>query len=132
MTGRSGRVMTQESLSQPDGHVFISYVSEDVERATRLEDELKLAGIRVWRDKTSLRPGEDWKLEIKRAIDNEAFAFIACFSFNSQRREQTHYNEELLLAVERMRLLQPGARWLIPVRFDDCSLPPYDLGAVGP
>ena len=38
-------------------------------------------------------------------------------------------NEELLLAIEQLRRRRPDDPWLIPVRFDDCDVPDFELGA---
>ena len=43
-------------------------------------------------------------------------------------RDKTYQNEELLLAIEQLRLRRPDVPWLIPVRFDDCPIPERDLG----
>ncbi|MGI5487964.1 toll/interleukin-1 receptor domain-containing protein [Microtetraspora malaysiensis] len=110
------------------GHAFISYVREDAERVDRLQEILKSAGIRVWRDTDNLWPGQDWKIEITQAIKADGLAFIACFSTHSVSRERSFQHEELILAVEELRLRRPGKGWLIPVRFDDCELPHYDVG----
>jgi hypothetical protein len=109
--------------------VFISYVREDGGRVDRLESALRAASIPVWRDTNELWPGQDWRLRIRRAIEQDALAFVACFSENSLNREASYQNEELYLAAEQMRLRSQGAVWLIPVRFDDCELPHLDLGA---
>ncbi len=121
--------MTGEQLERPTGHVFISYVREDVERVNRLAKILEDAGIRVWRDTDDLWPGQDWRLEIRSAIKKGAFAFLACFSRNSENKAVTYQNEELNLAVEQIRVRPPGHSWLIPVRFDGCRVPDFDLGA---
>jgi hypothetical protein len=82
----------------------------------------------VWRDTSDLHPGQDWKKEIRRAIDSGSLAFLACFSRNTESRTESYQNEELILAIDRMRMRPPGASWLIPIRFDDCSVPDFDLG----
>jgi hypothetical protein len=108
------------------GHAFISYVREDGARVDRLQRTLMAAGIKVWRDTDNLWPGQNWKLEIGRAIRRGSVAFIACFSENTEQRKQSYQNEELILAAEQMRLLPPGRAWLIPVRFADCQIPDFD------
>jgi hypothetical protein len=55
--------------------------------------------------------------------------FIACFSRNSVARKKSYQREELALAIDQMRLRNPDEPWLIPVRFDDCDIPSYDIGA---
>jgi hypothetical protein len=50
------------------------------------------------------------------------------FSRSSVSRETSYQNEELLLAIEQLRMCQPDDPWLIPVRFDDCMIPDRDIG----
>ena len=116
-------------MERPPGHAFVSYVHEDTERVDWLCRELESAGIRVWRDIDQLWPGEDWKQKIREAILSGSFAFLGCFSNESESRETSYQREELLLAVEQMRLRRPGRAWLIPVRFDEVDVPDYDLDA---
>jgi hypothetical protein len=111
------------------GHVFISYIRADRQRVDRLQDILKQAGFNVWRDTGSLRPGQDWRIEIRRAIMSGSLAFIACFSEHTDIKGMSYMNEELLVAVEQMRRRPPGRAWLIPVRFAECTIPIFDLGA---
>jgi hypothetical protein len=58
-----------------------------------------------------------------------ALTSLAAFSSESIARKKSYQNEELNLAVEQMRLRAPGISWLIPVRFDDCVIPDWDIGA---
>jgi hypothetical protein len=110
------------------GHAFLSYARVDSEAVDGLQRILQAAGVPVWCDSGDLWPGQDWKSMIRRAINDEALAFIACFSSRSVNRVKGYQNEELMLAVEQVRLRQPGDSWLIPVRFDDCVIPPLDIG----
>ena len=120
--------MTGQDTPEVPGHAFISYVREDANRVKRLVRILEAARIKVWQDTADILPGQDWKNAIKDAIKTGSLAFIACFSENSQQRQKTFQNEELILAAEEMRLHQYGVTWLIPVRFADCDIPPIDLG----
>jgi hypothetical protein len=119
---------TPKGGKQPSGHVFISYVREDSRDADRLQQVLEKAGVRVWRDTENLWPGWDWQAEIKRAITDDAFVFLACFSKKSLARDVSYQNEELALAIDQLRLRRPGVPWLIPVRFDDCHVPDLPIG----
>jgi TIR domain/DnaJ C terminal domain len=118
--------MSQDSVVA--GRVFISYMREDAERVDRLQRLLETEEITVWRDTSDLWPGQDWRIEIRQAIES-GLAFIACFSEHTERRDISYQNEELVLAVELMRRRPPGKVWLLPVRFADCKVPPFDLGA---
>ncbi len=110
------------------GHAFISYVREDSGAVDALQRSLEAAGVPVWRDRASLWPGEDWRAKIKEAITRDALVFIACFSSHTAARQKSHFYEELLLAIEQLRLRRPHDLWLIPVRLDDCEVPELELG----
>ena len=114
--------------AKADRHAFISYVREDADRVDRLQRILEAAGIRVWRDTEDLWPGEDWRTRIRHAITKNALAFIVCFSEHSEARRVSGQNEEVMLAVDQMRLRRPDQPWLIPVRFDDIDLPDIEIG----
>ena len=111
------------------GHAFISYVREDSGDVDVLQNMFEATGIPVWRDTASLWPGEDWRAKIRDAITRDALVFIACFSSRSAARQASHQNEELLLAIDQLRLRQPDIPWLIPIRLDDCAVPDLALGA---
>lgn len=110
-------------------HAFISYVHEDSGRVDELETQLQSVGIKVWRDKNDLWPGQDWELVIREAITNDNLAFIACFSEASHNRVKSYQNEELVVAIEEFRKRHPDRPWIFPVRFDDIPMPKHSLGA---
>lgn len=110
------------------GHVFISYVRENAREVDNLQKMLELAGIKVWRDKADLWPGDHWRRVIRQAITQDALVFVACFSQESTARRKSYQNEELRLAVDEMRLRPQGEPWLIPVRLSDCEIPDDDIG----
>jgi hypothetical protein len=116
------------SQGEVTGHVFISYVREDSPQVDQLQRTLEARGARVWRDKSDLWPGEDWRAKIRSAITDNALVFIVCFSRASLARSKSYQNEELNLAIEEMRRRRPDQPWLIPVRFDDIEIPDWDVG----
>jgi hypothetical protein len=115
-------------MEEPSGYVFISYMREDSDRVGLLQRALEAAGVRVWRDKDDLWPGDDWRIKIRNAITGDALVFIACFSSRGAARAKSYQNEEMTLAVEQVRLRRSDVAWPIPVRFDDCQVPEVDLG----
>ena len=48
--------------------VFLSYSHRNRRVATRLEAELEARNVHVYRDATSLQPGEDWQAALERAV----------------------------------------------------------------
>ena len=115
-------------MEEPAGHAFISYVREDAHHVDQLQRDLEAAGLRVWRDTANLWPGEDWRKKIRHAITDDALVFLACFSRKGLARNKSYQRQELNLAIEEMQLRSPDEPWLIPVRFDDCEIPYYDIG----
>jgi hypothetical protein len=102
--------------------IFLSYSHRDTESATNLYNKLTQAGHSVWFDKESLLPGQDWEYEIRRAID-EAKAVLICLSSNWVNK-RGYVQKELKLALEVMKEIPEGQIYTIPVRLDDCTLPP--------
>ncbi|MBF9127607.1 toll/interleukin-1 receptor domain-containing protein [Plantactinospora sp. S1510] len=112
----------------PDRHVFISYVREDSAAVDRLATALRGHGIEVWLDRTHLVPGDRWADRIRQAIGAGA-NFVACFSAASSRRDRTYMNEELILAIEELRLRPRDRRWFLPVVLDGSPVPDHPIGA---
>ena len=48
--------------------IFLSYSRSDLEFATRLGDELRKAGHKVWMDAKGIIGGDDWRERISAAI----------------------------------------------------------------
>jgi molecular chaperone DnaK (HSP70) len=131
LRGGSAQAVLPNPSYEPDrrpGHVFIAYVREDSLAVDKLQHLLETAGLQVWRDTADLWPGEDWRAKIRRAITKDSLVFLACFSANSSSRRVTYQNEELVLAIDQIRLRRPGEPWLIPVRFDASDIPDLDIG----
>lgn len=108
-------------------HVFISYVRENSEEIQRLYDELTQHGVEVWLDRNDIPGGARWKPAIRRAIQDGAF-FIACFSREYNERDENYMNEELILAIDRLRKISTDQAWFIPVKLSECEIPGRDIG----
>ena len=108
-------------------HVFISYTRENQEIVNRLYTELTDHNIRVWLDSNEIQPGRRWKLAIWDAIRSGAF-YIACFSREYSERDSTYMNEELLTAIEELRLRPNNRSWFIPVKLNECEIPNRNIG----
>jgi TIR domain len=103
-------------------HVFISYVRENSGVVDRLARALSDNGITVWLDRKNIFPGMLWKDAITRAIREGAF-FIACFSAEAERQERTYMREEIILAIDELRLRSLNKSWFIPVLINDTNVP---------
>jgi len=108
-------------VPQTQPQVFIAYVEEDLALARRLCDGIAAAGCAPWLDKDKLLPGQNWPRAIRRAVEISD-VFVACFSPRSiVKRGQFH--NELRWALECARLRPLEATFLVPVRFELCTVP---------
>jgi len=107
--------------------VFISYVRENANEIEKLVSALEAAGIDVWFDKASLPAGVRWKSEIRRGIEAGDF-FIACFSEDYVKRAKSFMNEEIILAIDELRLRSTDRGWFIPVLLTDTFIPDRAIG----
>lgn len=112
---------TQRIVKVSNTHVFLSYCRDNKTEAKQLHDDLVDHGFDVWRD-GRLVAGQDWKLEIRKAIQHSA-AVVACFSKEVQDRDSSGMFPELRDALDCYRVLKPGSVFLIPVRLSECELP---------
>jgi len=99
--------------------VFLSYNHADEAWVVRLKRALERAGLRVWRDKDAIRPGDVFPKEIAKAQRSSA-----CICFVISRRSveskwvDEEYNRSLVLAVE-------AGKRLIGLRLDEADLPDF-------
>jgi hypothetical protein len=101
--------------------VFLSYAREDASRAVQLYERLTKAGYTVWMDKKTLLPGEDWKYEVRRAIQ-ESQCVLICLSRSSVSK-RGYIQKEMRFAIEVSEELPEGRVFIIPVRLDACDVP---------
>lgn len=83
---------------------FISYASKDAKIIEGIASMLRSAGGIVFRDKDSIKPGEDWKSAIDRALINtdQLMVFWCC---HSNQSEMIRY--ELTRAIELKKKVIP-------------------------
>ena len=105
--------------------IFLAHASEDKHQVQQLYQQLKERGFSPWLDATDLIPGQNWREEIPKVIENAAVC-LACLSKRSVAKEgyvQREFRYGLSAYAER----PPGTIYLIPVRLDDCSVPDIHL-----
>jgi TIR domain len=101
--------------------IFLLYARRDENAVRRLYRRLLKEGADVWWDQEKLLPGQDWALEIHKAIQRSD-GVVVCLSkqFNKQGGFR---HEELRIALEKAASLSEGESFLIPARLDPCDLP---------
>jgi TIR domain/SIR2-like domain len=117
------------AASVPDGAVFVSYASEDLEAASRLTEGLRAAGLEVWLDKNALRVGEDWARSIRRGIERcSLFLPVISRQSLSEQNRRRFFWREWNDADGCARGMAPDEVFIVPVvidgsRIDHAALP---------
>ena len=102
--------------------VFLCHASQDKPVVRELYQRLLAEGwMDPWLDQEKLLPGQDWDLEIEKAVES-ADAVIVCLSSRSVSKEG--YIQKELRFVLDIALEKPdGTIFVIPLRLDECEVP---------
>ena len=106
-------------LLQPSVHVFICHASEDKPVARALATAMKGLGADVWLDEWEIRVGESIVERIGDALGTVSH-LIVLLSLNSVNKPWVR--KELSSAL--MRQLSQNSVSVLPVRLDECLIPP--------
>ncbi len=101
--------------------VFLCHASGDKPAVHALYRRLVAEGVDAWLDQEKLLPGQDWRLEIPRAV-HDADVVVICFSKNSITKEG-YVQKEIKFALDLADEKPEGTIFLIPARLEDCDLP---------
>lgn len=114
----------------PDtGRIFLAHASEDKEAVRQLYHRLVYCGFNPWFDEVDILPGQDFQLEIQRAIDNSEI-IIVCISSNSIKK-QGYVQKEFRFALNAYAQKPQGSIFLIPVRLDKSEVPDLQIPYLG-
>ncbi len=102
--------------------VFIAYVEEDLAWAKKLYRAFEDTGFHAWLDKKRLMPGQNWPRAIESAIQTSDF-FVPCFSARATTKRGS-FHSELRYALFCASKVPLDEIFLVPVRLDDCVVPP--------
>lgn len=102
--------------------VFLCHSNNDKIVVRELYQRLLSEGwIDPWLDEEKLLPGQDWDMEIEKAVES-ADVVLACLSNNSVTKEG--YIQRELKFVLDIALEKPeGTIFVVPLRLDDCTMP---------
>jgi hypothetical protein len=115
--------MDTSSPEQKKLLVFLSHASEDKVKVRNLCKRLREDGFDPWLDEERLLPGQDWNLEIEKAL-RASDAILLCFSSLSVAKEG-YIQREYKSAMRYLEEKPEGTIYTIPVRLDDCKLPNF-------
>jgi formylglycine-generating enzyme required for sulfatase activity len=102
--------------------VFLCHASQDKPKVRELYQRLIAEPwIDPWLDVEKLLPGQDWNLEIEKAL-RAADMIIVCLSKESVSKEG-YVQREFRRAVSYAEEKPEGTTYIIPLRLDDCETP---------
>jgi len=101
--------------------VFLCHAKADKQKVRELYRYLRKRGIKPWLDEVDLIGGQDWQVEIPKAITTSD-AIIICLTKNSVDKEG-YIQKEIKFALDKALEMPEGRIFLIPVRFEECEVP---------
>lgn len=101
--------------------VFLCHASTDKPKVRKLYTYLREQGINAWLDEENLLPGQDWSIEIPKALE-ESDAIIVCLSKTSIDKEG-YIQKEIRFALDKALEIPDGKIFLIPARLEECDVP---------
>jgi hypothetical protein len=107
----------------PRNAIFISYTHEDLAAVQELKAGLDAAGLPVWFDHQSLKPGDNFNPQIEQYISRSCSCFVAVISKNTERRQEGFFRREWNMALERDRGIHFARKFIVPVVVDDSADP---------
>jgi hypothetical protein len=107
----------------PNGAIFVSYASDDLESASRLAEGLRGAGLDVWFDRDELHWGNDWARSIRRGLE-QCSLFLPVISRQSLSEEnrRRYFWREWNAADDLAGGMAPDEAFILPVVIDDSRI----------
>jgi formylglycine-generating enzyme required for sulfatase activity len=101
--------------------VFLCHAHDDKAQARELYSSLKKRGIQPWLDAEDLLPGQNWQVEIPKALETSD-AIIILLSQTSVDKEG-YVQKEIKFALDKALEMPEGRIFVIPARLDECEAP---------
>lgn len=101
--------------------IFLSYAYEDREKIIGISRELAKEGYQTWLDVENLLPGQDWEVEIRKALKESDFVFI--FLTKNSTTKEGYLQKEIKSALHLADEKPEGTVYLIPIKLEDVKVP---------
>jgi hypothetical protein len=109
-------------ISNPSAlQIFLCHSSSDKTAVRKIHDDLVTLGFSPWLDEFKLLPGQDWKLEIKKAIQ-KTDVVIVCLSKKSITKSG-FVQAEIKYALDVAYEQPEGIIFVLPLRLEECIVP---------
>lgn len=101
--------------------VFLCHGKEDKPSIRDIYKRLLTIGADPWLDEEKLLPGQDWKLEISRAL-RKSDIILVCLSVTTVSKTG-FVQREVKDAIDAAKERPEGQIFIIPARLDECTIP---------
>lgn len=101
--------------------IFLSYAYEDRKKIVDIAERLEEAGYDTWLDAKNLLPGQDWEVEIRKALKSSEFVFI--FLTKNSTTKEGYLQKEIKSALRIAEEKPEGTIFLIPIKLEDVEVP---------
>lgn len=119
--GQSAAYQEPQEPPKPTLKVFICHASEDKPKARDLYRQLVQDGYDAWLDEEKLLPGQDWQLEIMKAVRNSD-VFVVLLSHKAVSKTG-YVQKEIVQALDYAQEQPEGTIFIVPVRLEDGPMP---------
>lgn len=111
----------KDQTARENLNVFLCHAKEDKESVRSLYDDLIRVGVSPWMDDRDLVPGQNWELEIRKAL-RRSHVVLVCLSRRSTNK-RGYVQKELRFALDASEMEPEGAIYIIPARIEECDVP---------
>jgi hypothetical protein len=102
--------------------IFLCHAHEDKPRVHELYQSLEVAGYHPWLDEKDLLPGQDWRREIRKIIENPYNIIVVCLSSNSTSKRGV-VQWEIKRALDTLDQMPEDTIYIIPAFLEPCQPP---------
>ena len=86
-----------------------------------MHEKLRVHGIDTWLDEINLLPGQDWDLEIRRAVKQSRAVIV--FLSETSVSKSGYLQKEIKFVLDVAAEQPEGKIFVIPARLQDCVVP---------
>jgi hypothetical protein len=101
--------------------IFLSYAYEDRDKIIEISQQLAKAGYETWVDVKNLLPGQEWEVEIRKALKNSEFVLI--FLSKNSTTKKGYLQKEIKSALRLADEMPEGTIFLVPIKLEDVEVP---------
>ncbi len=110
-----------ETNSKFSPNVFLCHSADDKPLVRELYRNLRNDQFNAWLDEENILPGQDWEMEITKAVRN-ADVVIICLSKGSINKSG-YIQKEIRFVLSVAEEKPDGVIFIIPARLEECEVP---------